>query len=467
MKERFKVKTLKLFLCFLTLMLIMTFVSRMYYTGKLPRVTTVSFSTKGLKHTVESRGILDSVKKTPVFVQEGLRIAGIFVNDGDTVTKDDILMQLDEQYLSDKINTLEKELDNEIRNSPGSYEAQTKTPVFTQPGLRVAEVAVKQGDHVDNGQLLARLDIDFLNNCISDLVNDLNADYAARDGYYDQEDTRSADAISNTIEQKERTLQRYYNVSSCSGEIYSSRAGIVTDLFIQAGAVTDDSAVACISDDAQLVSSAAELQDKLNNLRAVAESGGKITSDYSGVISEVSLSAGDITTETAVFIVSDVSSGMLFCTTIKEEDTKYIAVGDTVSLSFRNGKVNMDECEVKVLLRNDTDGTYHVRIPIDNKQLSIGETGEMSSGVISEEQYDCVPVSAVTEENEKSGYLYVLEETEGFLGPEYTVRKVSVNIADKNDTYYGLSELGLDKETKIIISSTKDLNDGQTVRRAY
>ena len=464
MKEKFKVNTLKLFLCFLALMFIMTFVSRMLYTSKLPKVMTVGVKIQGITHTVECRGTLDPIKKTPVFVPDGLRISDIFVKKGDTVSDGDLLMQLDEQYLSQMKTSLEKELEDKLRNSPEAYYSDSKTPVFTESGLRVSEICVNQGDYVEKGKLLVRLDINFLYNYIADLENDLNADYVTRQGYYDQEDTRSADVISNLIAQKERKLQRYNDVASNNGEIYSNIAGTVTDLSVKSGSVTGDSAVACISDNTQLHYSVIDMKQRLDKLRAIESSEGKILSSFCGVISEVSLNIGDITAETAAFIVSDTSSGMIFNASVDDKDTNHIAVGDMVSLSFRNGRIKLDECEVKVFLKDDTDGSYHVQIPVENNQLNIGETGQMSLTVVSDNKYDCLPVSAVTEKSEKRGYIYALEEIEGFLGPEYSISMIDVNIADKNDIYYGLSELGLDPDTQIVVSSSKELYNGQKVR---
>ena len=52
----------------------------------------------------------------------------------------------------------------------------------------------------------------------------------------------------------------------------------------------------------------------------------------------------------------------------------------------------------------------------------------------------------------------------GFFGKEYTAKKYSVNIRDKNNTDAGIDDLGLDPKSKVIISSSKKLYDGQKVR---
>ena len=82
--------------------------------------------------------------------------------------------------------------------------------------------------------------------------------------------------------------------------------------------------------------------------------------------------------------------------------------------------------------------------------------------------YNCLPYSAVSFENNTGmeGYVYVIEEIEGFLGTEYIVHKNSISIDDKNDTFYGTSSIALDNSVYIVLSSSKELSEGQKVRLA-
>lgn len=468
MKEKFKVKAVKYFLIFIVIMLVMTFISRMVYVSKLPRVMTTKIKTQALSHSVKCNGILEAVKRNPVIVPEGLRVSEVVVKPGDKVLNGDLLLQFDKEYLSEKISDLEKEIKSELETLPGAYDTTNKIPIFTQPDLRISEVYVKQGDSVQIGQELIRLDYDYLYDMINSLQNDLNSDLITRDGYYENDDNSSADALTNIIDEKQRKIDKYNAIASNGGVVYSSISGVVTDLNVTAGSITLDSAIALISEDPKLSFSISEKKTKLEKLKKVAEADGKIVSLSDGVISEVFLSAGDFTTETAAFIISDTSAGTVFTANITEEDIKYIAVGDIVSISFRNGKVRIDDCEVTLIIKGETEGSYKIEIPVVNEQLNIGEVGHLSTSVLSDQVYNCLPYSAVSFENntEMEGYVYVIEEIEGFLGTEYIVHKNSISIDDKNDTFYGTSSIVLDNSAYIVLSSSKELSEGQKVRLA-
>ena len=86
--------------------------------------------------------------------------------------------------------------------------------------------------------------------------------------------------------------------------------------------------------------------------------------------------------------------------------------------------------------------------------------------MLSGEKYDCLPIEAVNNASETSGFIYIIDESEGFLGKEYVLRKKKVNIKEKNDTMYGVDALAEADDSKIVISSSKKLNDGQKVRLA-
>lgn len=68
------------------------------------------------------------------------------------------------------------------------------------------------------------------------------------------------------------------------------------------------------------------------------------------------------------------------------------------------------------------------------------------------------------EVSEGRSHVYVVREREGILGMEYYAEQVSVRIADQNDYFVALENAPLDQEDRIIISSTKALENGEIVR---
>lgn len=90
-------------------------------------------------------------------------------------------------------------------------------------------------------------------------------------------------------------------------------------------------------------------------------------------------------------------------------------------------------------------------------------SGTMSHAESGEKHTCCVTPTAVTTVEGRS-HVYVVREREGILGMEYYAEQVSVRIADQNDYFVALDSAPLDKEDRIVSSSTKEIKNGEIVR---
>ena len=465
MKEKIKQRAIKYFLIFLAAMLILTFVSRMVYTESMPRVSCMQIKNQSISHELEYGGTVEALKSLPVFVPEGLRIAESYAECGDRVIKNQLIMKLDLEYLHHKAAMLEKEIAEQLE-TVSAYTSEGSVPVFTEAGLRTGEVCVKAGDSVCVGQKLLHLDSEHLSRRIADLQNELNAELSTREGYYENEDQHSAESITNSIEEKQREIDRYTEIYNNGCNVYSSTSGVVTGVLVKAGDVTTDSAVVLISGEPDVSYGLSEKQERLDTLRKLDETKGCIYSPSEGIITSKNVSLGELTAENAAFIVSDMSEGMVFRTVVDDDGIEYISVGDTFKLKFRNGRITEDGCEVKRICKAAEGGGYTVELAMEpDDELKAGEIGVMKGNILSDDKYSCIPLNAIEfGASETRGEIYVAEESEGFFGKEYTTKKYSVNIREKNNTDAGIDDLGLDPKSKIIISSSKKLYDGQKVR---
>ena len=466
MKEKFKNKILKYFIVFLVLMLAMTFISRMVYAEKLPRVTLTNVKQQSIVHNITGNGTLEAVKKNPVFITSGLRVNEVLVKDGDSVKSGDVLLKLDMDYLNEKIVTSESEISSEISSQQGAFNNITKHPVFTESGLRVSEVYVMPGDAVANGQAIIKLDMDYLIVKMNDLENEIVSDVRNRDGCYEHEDNAAGDALSASMNIKYDQLARYESIYNRNGIINSNIDGVVTNVNVSPGDITSDAAVALLSGDPRYNSEMDIKRDRLEKLKALATEEGVIVSKVAGVVSDVNIRSGDITSEISVLNVADISAGVYFSSQIPESSVKYISIGDHITISFRNGKLRVDNCEVKNIKKMTSDKAYILEVNVDNKDLHIGEIGEFRSSVLSDSKYYCFPLEAVHFDNDSktAGYVYVMKETEGFIYMENEVHKLNITINDSNDSYYGTSNLDVIGDEKFVLSSNKKLSEGQKVR---
>lgn len=206
--------------------------------------------------------------------------------------------------------------------------------------------------------------------------------------------------------------------------------------------------------------SIAEKQRALAQLQKTKEQEGKIVAQTDATVSKILLTAGDRTTETAAFLLADLSEGARFTTEISKEDAKYVVVGDAVTL-----KVNDKSYEDMTVLSTETneDSSVRVTVYVPKKTISIGTHASMEIEQTSEKYATTLPLTAIHAEQSKY-FVYVLEKEDTVLGEETVARKVNVSIVEKNGEYAALSDGSLSEDDSVIVESDTMLANGEKVR---
>lgn len=206
--------------------------------------------------------------------------------------------------------------------------------------------------------------------------------------------------------------------------------------------------------------SIAEKQRALAQLQKTKEQEGKIVAQTDATVSKILLTAGDRTTETAAFLLADLSEGARFTTEISKEDAKYVVVGDAVTL-----KVNDKSYEDMTVLSTETneDSSVRVTVYVPKKTISIGTHASMEIEQSSEKYATTLPLTAIHAEQSKY-FVYVLEKEDTVLGEETVARKVNVSIVEKNGEYAALSDGSLSEDDSVIVESDTMLANGEKVR---
>ena len=206
--------------------------------------------------------------------------------------------------------------------------------------------------------------------------------------------------------------------------------------------------------------SIAEKQRALAQLQKTKEQEGKIVAQTDATVSKILLTAGDRTTETAAFLLADLSEGARFTTEISKEDAKYVVVGDAVTL-----KVNDKSYEDMTVLSTETneDSSVRVTVYVPKKTISIGTHASMEIEQTSEKYATTLPLTAIHAEQSKY-FVYVLEKEDTVLGEETVARKLNVSIVEKNGEYAALSDGSLSEDDSVIVESDTMLANGEKVR---
>lgn len=190
------------------------------------------------------------------------------------------------------------------------------------------------------------------------------------------------------------------------------------------------------------------------------ENGGKVLSHMDGAVRQVQLVVGQKSTDTAAFLISDMTGGMCFTTQVSEQDAEYVMAGDTVAL--KSGNQVYEELVVQEVETNE-DKTVKVTVFVPGDLLEPGAHADMELTKQSEEYGITVPVSAVHTENEKN-FVYVMEPEETVLGGTYVALRVEVTVAENNGSYAAITDSSLTAESQVITGSDQMISAGETVR---
>lgn len=293
---------------------------------------------------------------------------------------------------------------NYMIKTTGTVHTDREIPLYAVPELRVAEVCVRDGDTVSIGDVLLKYDTVYLEEYIEKLSRQIEIDTLTRADYYTAQAWNSAKILTFQIEDEQKKLEYYQNL-------------------LDLGAV--------------------------------------MTSALNGKICSVNVTAGNFTGETAGFMIADLSQELYYTTEITEKESEMLCAGDLVNINFRCGEIMLQDCEVRSVSKT-TYGAYEVEVLLEPCEVTIGEIGTMSVKLVSDERYECIPLEAVFENNDQH-FVYIAEESEGFLGTEYHIAIRNISIVRQNDSYAAVLDSGLNSKDKIVYTN-KELYEGQAVR---
>lgn len=206
----------------------------------------------------------------------------------------------------------------------------------------------------------------------------------------------------------------------------------------------------------------AALQVEIADLNDVKSSKGCVTAKMDGYVSDVFVAVGQRTGDTAAVLLADMESEYLFCFGITKEQSKYVQLGDSVELTLNSTEHKNMTVTADYIVEN-TAGGYDVTCRLGDAKAPIGSYGVAKRTVQGEMYPNTVPIDALLDVNEVY-YLFTVNEKTGILGKEYYVERLKVNVADKNDRYAAIEGAAVGADTQIVIFSSKELKQGESVR---
>ena len=206
----------------------------------------------------------------------------------------------------------------------------------------------------------------------------------------------------------------------------------------------------------------AALQGEIADLNDVKSEQCTITSKVDGYVADILIATGQRTTDTAAMLLTDTTSECMFKFSITKDQGKYVRLGDGIELTLSSvgrGSINVT---VDYITENNVGG-YDVTCRLGDTKAPIGSYGMAKRTVQGDLYPNAVPIDAIYNENEVY-YLFTLQEKTGILGKEYYVEKLKVSVVDKNDRYAAIEGAVIGSDAQIVIFSSKELKQGESVR---
>lgn len=205
----------------------------------------------------------------------------------------------------------------------------------------------------------------------------------------------------------------------------------------------------------------ADVDRQLNYLEKLTANEGVIYSEVEGLVSEIRVDVGSRTTEEAAFVVMESSDEYTVRIPVTSEQKSYIEKGDKVILHINDTSVNT---EVTAVYSDATNEQGHImETVISGELVNVGDSVLADISHQSEKYDFVVPVSAIYADVVGS-YVLVERSKDTILGTELVAAKVYVTVGDTNNYEVGIKKSSLTGDDRIIASSDKKIEAGDTVR---
>ncbi len=420
------------FAAFLGFMVICTLISKSVYAYRLPIVSVCQPESKYIEHKVEAQGIVAAGGEKTVTYLPGLRIDSVLVQVGEKVEEGDALFQIDLEDL--------KELMEEKQSEISKLSLQINATLENQ-------AIEEQKKELELAR--AREDYDTTSRLQDTQVGRAMESYVQAEN--DLEESGGEEALKDALQS---AAYGEADAKAARDEAVKQAQRRVEDLLLPEE-ITTELEIARLEQ--------ALLSEKLQEYQKVLDNQGVVRAPFSGVVTKVAVGAGDRIPDTAVLLLSDESLPCQLKILLDKEQKKYISLGDQVLIRLEGKNKELEE-KIDYLAESEGNSEkYEAFITLPEGTGIPGLSGTISRSESGEKYSLCLPAAAVHSENNRN-YVYVLKEREGILGQEYYVDEINVRVTDKNDNWVAIEEGAVDKESRIILSATKEVKKGEAVR---
>ncbi len=432
-----------------------TLVSKSIYASKLPMVTTTRIESKYIEHTVEMEGIVEAGAKLPVVVLSGLRVEELAVHVGDRVEEGDLLFTVDLEDL--------QEILAEHETAVQKVQLQIDA-ILQNRELAEAQKALEEARAREDYDALARYQDTLVGRAAEEVaqaeedleeLQEENIEHENDDGPETEEEREAR------LQEEERLKRQLQDAAYAEADAKWNRENTMKDAGRKVEDILSEEDVdATLSVYRTEVNS---IREKMAVYQEILQQEGKITADRSGMVTDLYVEVGGRVPDTASLLLADDEVSCQFRTTLTKEQKSYVNLNDDAKLELDGKKpINVT---IDYLAENESaPGTFTALVQLPEETGMPGLSGVLKCSKTGEKHFSCISLLALHSQNDRN-FVYVVNEREGILGLEYYVEEINVSVKDKNDQWAAV-EGALTEDSRIIISSTKEVEQGGVVRLA-
>lgn len=411
-KDTLQKKALKSLVAFLFVMIICTMLSRFADSLTIPVITTENPKTKTIVDEVKASGRIVKSREEKISIVEGLKIDYVNVSLGSTIKIGDTLVELNIDDLNNKISELRENVEKEEKTIARAIEDYNKA-------------------------------IESKNQSVTTALNELNAAEKALNDYAALKD-----------EEKDSMTQESLNAD------YENKKAMYNQVVSEANDTTDlDRNLQDIKDSVDTE----KYYKEIEKLQPLIEAKGLVKSDREGIVTSVFAESGGVTSDTIISI-ADKNSGYKFIAQIEKDKRSTVKQGQEVALTLNNSQT-VEKLTIEAIA-NSTENPGYLDITVI-LPVGIGEIDDMGELIISStaKKYGtCVPLAALRQGENNNYYVLAVSEKETVLGTEKVAKKIEVRVEKKDGEFAAISDGTIARNEQVIVGSNKTVEDGDRVR---
>lgn len=439
-------KVLKIMGVFLIVIIGFSVLSRVIDSVNVAKIRGERSLLKTINHTIEQDVLVTHNREIPIFAESDLIVESIQVDVGQMIKEGDVLFTFSQDKLAEKQKDLKRDLEKMNLQMTAMKNQEQVNAKRYQQAVKSAKNELNRVK-ANSEQAVAQAQSDY---------SKAQKDY---ESYMMNEGTEEFDeAIASELKRAVETSKTAYAqmVRDKNNSIAIAKENLASTSIVDA---KDTSMRQSLIDKAVLEEELA----KVERLLAVS---GQVKSTQSGNVTQINLMVGESSPMGAAMLMSDNKQGTKVELTVGEDSLKYLSQRNEVIVTGLGDDGELEERKdfkiASISPRTDMAKTYSVLIRMPEDAYVLGATVRVKV-IAGETQYsNCVPVSAIYEEEQGKYYMYIVEMASTMFGETEVAKKVPVTVLDKNNEYATIAE---GYENEIITQTSRDLNDGDRVRR--